>query len=259
MNTHPPVAPEPGLHGFPPDGTIFPLRDIELRILEGEHPLHAANRQAIADNWDREVAANPTLYNGRLVFQRRLSLEGDRLTGEGHLVPYSTHLWWRRQTDRSGGIHAFAWGVPVSSDGAVIAIRMGAKTANPGLVYCAAGSFEAEDVVDGRVDLAANTARELKEETGLDLRDSTTGSGWHGLGWNHGMVFFRIHRFALSAGEMLEQVRQHMRVDHEKEIEAAIAITDPDPALHCYSQFMPPILKMVLSQPASPPNPPAMP
>lgn len=166
--------------------------------------------------------------------------------GEGHLVPYATHLWWRRQADRRGGSHPFAWAVPVSSDGAVIAIRMGPRTANPGMVYCAAGSLEPVDILHGRVDVPGNMRRELREETGLDLDDSEAQGGFYGLAGDETVMLFRIHRFPWTADEMLARISAHMVQDHEQEIEAAVAIHSADPAAHRYSRFMPPMLRMVL-------------
>lgn len=240
------------LAGMPVDNSIFPVKSLRYSVLPGPHPLYVANEAAILENWAEEVKANPNLYNGQLVFQRSVRLSEGRLEGEGHLVPYATHLWWRKQKDRRGGSHAFGWAVPVSSDGAVIAIRMGPRTANPGMVYCAAGSLEREDIVDGAVNVHANMRRELLEETGLDLNHATADPGFYGMAADELIMVFRVYRFAQTAAEMLAGIRKHMRHDHEQEIEAALAITDSDPSAHRYSRFMPPILRMVLGEDAAP-------
>lgn len=232
--------------GFPPEGEIFPVKSAIFRVLPGSHPLVVENQAAIDENWKREVAANPTLFNGQLVFLRDLSLRGGNLEVEGHLVPYATHLWWRRLSHRTGGHHACAWAVPVSSDGAVIAIRMGARTANPGLVYCAAGSLEKEDVVDGYVDLEGNMLRELKEETGLDGRLARPDVQSYGVRIDGNLLVFRVYRFDETAAELLDAIREHMRNDREKEIEAALAIRDPDPDAQRYVPFMKRLLPFVL-------------
>lgn len=234
--------------GFPSDGRIFPVERAVFSVLPDPHPLIAANEDAIAENWEREVAANPSLYNGELVFQRRLSLRDGVLEAEGHLVPYAFHLWWRRLDPRHGGFHSFAWAVPVSSDGAIIAIRMGAQTANPGRVYCAAGSLEKVDIVDGVVDIEGNMLRELKEETGLDGREAMPDVMSYGVMTDSVLLVFRIYRFGQTADEMLASIRDHMRYDHEKEIEAALAIRDPDPDAHDYVPSMRLILPFVLGQ-----------
>jgi 8-oxo-dGTP pyrophosphatase MutT (NUDIX family) len=232
--------------GIPANGTIFPIAEAEYRVLPQPHPLYLKHEAEIAENWQREVAANPALYNGRLVFLRRLTLEGGRLTAEGHLVPYSTHLWWRKRADRSGGYHSYAWAVPISADGALLAIRMGPRTANPGLVYCAAGSLEAEDVVDGRVDIEGNMLRELKEETGLDGAEARPDPILHGLMMENGLLIFRVYRFGLSADEMVARVKEHMRHDHEQEIDAVLAIRSPDPDAYRYTSAMKRMLPFVL-------------
>lgn len=238
------------LSGMPVDNSIFRVESLSYRVLPGPHPLYARNEAAINAHWEEEVRANPSLYNGQLVFQSRVTFQAGRLEGEGHLVPYATHLWWRRQADRRGGSHAFAWAVPISSDGAVIAIRMGPRTANPGMVYCAAGSLEREDITDGVVDVHANMRRELREETGLDLDTAVPDPEFYGMAADEVIMVFRLYRFAQTADEMLAEIREHMRHDTEQEIEAAIAITSSDPSAHRYSRFMPPILKMVLGDPA---------
>lgn len=78
---------------------------------------------------------------------------------------------------RQGGLHLFAYPVLETSDGALVAIRMGAHTANPGQVYFAAGSLEPEDVVDGRCDIEANMRREVRRRPGSILPNPWRGRG----------------------------------------------------------------------------------
>ncbi|MGO7422925.1 NUDIX hydrolase, partial [Rhizobium ruizarguesonis] len=60
--------------GWPPEATVFPIAGVDLRILPGPHPLVIAEEPAIRENWARETAANPALFDGRMVFQRLVSL-----------------------------------------------------------------------------------------------------------------------------------------------------------------------------------------
>ena len=78
-------------------------------------------------------------------------------------------------------LHVFAMALPVGSDGGVLAGRMAAHTANAGCVYCASGAFDRDDIIDGRFDADANMAREVAEETGLDLRDAEAATGYRVL------------------------------------------------------------------------------
>ncbi len=230
------------LSAFPPEQTVFPIAGTNLRVLDGEHPLLVANRAAIRENWEREIAANPALFDGRMVLQHRLKLSEEGIASEAHTVPFSTFMWWRRQPQREGAIHLFAYPVLESSDGALVAIRMGAHTANPGQVYFAAGSLEPEDVVDGRCDIDGNMAREVMEETGLDLADAVAGEGLHASHIRRSVSIFRLFRFGMTADEMVDFIGRHMLVAEDKEIAGAVAIRSADPHAHPYNASMLPII-----------------
>lgn len=228
--------------GWPPEATVFPIAGVDLRILPGPHPLVAAEEAAIRENWARETAANPALFDGRMVFQQLISLSEDGIVGEGHVIPFSAFMWWRRQPQRLGGIHIFAYPVLESSDGALVAIRMGAHTANPGQVYFAAGSLEPEDIVDNSCDIEANMRREVQEETGLDLGRSVAGQGLFAAHANRTVTLLRLFRFDLTADEMVEQIESHMLVAEDKEIAGAVAIRSADPSAHPYNISMLPVI-----------------
>lgn len=235
--------------GWPPEKTVFPVGRIELRVLEGDHPYHTEHADAVKENWQKQQASNPALYDGRMLFQRRLSVSPDAIIGESYVSPFSTFMYWRGQSDRAGGFHVFAFGMIVSSDGAVIAIRMGQHTANPGQVYCAAGSMDENDIVDGYCDVDGNMRREVLEETGLDLSDGVADPGYFATHSDRSVTLLRVYRFRLTAEEMLARIREHMLVDEEKEIEAAVAIRSSDPTAHNYSAAMPAILAWFFGEP----------
>lgn len=228
--------------GFPPAGQVFPLAAHALVVHDGDHPWVLENQAAIEENWAREVAANPALFNGRMVFQRRLSLVDGRIEGEAYLAPFATFLHWRRLARPAGGYHLFALPLPISSDGALIAIRMGAHTANPGRVYCAAGSMDENDVVSGRCDLDFNMRREVLEETGFDIATARADAQTYAVQSDNTVTVFRRFFFDMTAQEMLDRIAAHVAADPEPEIDGALAIRDSDPAAHDYPAFMPPLL-----------------
>jgi 8-oxo-dGTP pyrophosphatase MutT (NUDIX family) len=228
--------------GWPPEHIVFPVARIELRVLDGDHPYHVEHAAAVRENWEKELVANPAFYDGRMLFQRRLSVSTEAIVGESYVSPFSTFIYWRRQAERSGGFHVFAFGVIVSSDGAVIAIRMGQHTANAGQVYCPAGSMDENDIVGGYCDVEGNMRREVLEETGLDLRDGVADPGYFATQSDRSITLIRVYRFALTADEILARIREHMLIDEEKEIEGAVAIRSADPTAHHYSAAMPAIL-----------------
>lgn len=234
------------LSDWPPEGVLFPVASVSLRVLEGEHPFHIAERAAAAENWRREVARNPKLFDGRMVFQKRLRLEDGILHGEAHLIPYSTFLWWRQQPGGAGGLHLFGFPVLVSADGALIAIRMAAGTANAGQVYFAAGSLDEGDIVDGHCDLDANMRREVLEETGLDLdREAVADPQLYAVHRDRRITLFRLFRFSMTAEEIVAAIRARAGTDDE--VEDAVIIRSADPGLHNYAPAMLPLLEWFFS------------
>ena len=235
--------------GWPPEQTVFPVAKVELRVLDGEHPYRISRRGEIASNWDAEVKANPALFDGRMVFQHRLALGEDGMRGQGHVIPFSTFMYWRKQQDRTGGIHLFSYPVIETSDNALVAIRMGAHTANPGQVYFAAGSLEPEDIISGICDLESNMRREVLEETGFDLADSTPGESFYASRFRRTVTVFKLYRFELTADEIIERISAHMVVADDKEIAGAVAIRSADHAAYPYNVAMFPIIDWYFANP----------
>ena len=234
---------------WPPEGQIFPIERFEIRVSDAPHPFAAGREEAIRENWRAEIAANPALFDGRMLLQGDVSLSRAGIVTTAHPVSFSTFLLWRKSRPHVVGHHLFGLPVIVSSDGAIIAIRMAQHTANPGKVYCAAGSLDDNDVVDGVCDLEANMVREVAEETGLDLGQATADPRLHALHFDRIITIFRFYRFSATAEELLSAIDRHMRTDTEQEIDGAVAIFDSDPARHPYAAFMPPVLAWYFDRP----------
>lgn len=232
----------PGI--WPPLENPIRVDDVDLVMSQGPHPLFSANQTAIAENWAVEASANPYLFNGDIVLQRHLTFDNGVIRGVAHVIPYSTLLWWRKQADPTGALHLFGFAVLVSSDNAIIAIRMSERTANPGQVYCAAGSLDLSDIVDGRLDLAGNMRREVREETGLDLDAAQADPHSYASHHANRIVVFRFYRFSMTADAMVARVEAHMPHDAEQEIDAVIVIRSADRDAHRYNPLMFPILDM---------------
>ena len=228
--------------GLPDQPVVFEISTIRLMVESDPHPFYLYEKDNSERNWIDEVAAQPALFNGQLLLHREIHLENGSLRAVSHLVPFSTFLWWRKQPERLGAAHLFAVAIIVSSDGALIAVKMGDHTANPGKVYCAAGSLDAHDIVGDRVDVDANMAREVAEETGLDLTHARRGDTIYGLWRDRSFTLFRYFHFPETAEQLLDAIHTHMIEDQEKEIAGPVAIWSPDPEAHNYGPFMPFVL-----------------
>lgn len=224
------------------DNIIIPVRRTMLVHSAEPHPFHIANAAEARRNWQEEVRRQPFLFDGPVALASDAVVSDGCFRAECHLVPYSTFLYWRRIRPVPGAIHVFAMALPVSSDGAVIAVRMGKRTANAGRVYCASGAFDRDDLADGRFDAAANMRREVMEETGLDLDEAVPEGGCHILPIGGTIVIFRTFRFAADARTLAERIAAHARAEADPEIAGAEVVRGPGDLTDAFQFHMPPIL-----------------
>lgn len=228
--------------GLPTDGSLHVVHSLDLLVSSDPHPLDLEAAEAVAENWEREVAANPALFNGRTILQRKIRYSDGHLTAEGHVSSFATFLWWRRQSGLAGACHLFGYPVIVSADGALVAVEMAPHTANPGQVYFAAGSLDLSDVVDGRCDIEGNMRREVMEETGLDLEAARADPVLYASYRSRRLTLLRIFRFSESADELAARINTFARDCAEPEISRAVVIRSGDPGAHGYGLAMLPIL-----------------
>jgi len=207
-----------------PRGVITPVQHVDVRLDSTPHPFELRNRDAIAANWEREHAANPALFNGRMVLLSELALRGTTLTGRCHPVNYATMLYFRKNKGDADIEHSFAFPALVSSDNKLVAIRMAQHTANPGRVYFAAGSFEPADFVDSRCDVPANMMREVMEETGLDISKAATDSRFHIYSIDSSTVIFRRYWLNRDAHSIARSIESFVATEQEPEIEGPVVI-----------------------------------
>ncbi|RJT41868.1 hypothetical protein D3227_04015 [Mesorhizobium waimense] len=207
-----------------PRNVILPVDAVDVRLDPGPHPFERDNGQAIAENWQREMEANPALFDGTVVLLSALAYYDNRLVGRCHAVKYSTFMLWRQNRQGTGAEHAYAHAMLVAGDNALVAIRMGAHTVNAGRVYFAAGSFEPIDFRDGLVDVDFNMIREVGEETGIDLSGAARGQRYHALSSPSGTVIVRRYRVAEPADEIAQRISAFVATEAEPEIEGPVII-----------------------------------
>lgn len=208
-----------------PRGIILPVASVDVRLDPEPHPFEIDNMALIEENWRLEHAANPHLYDGILTLPSELRFNADgELIGRCHLARFATMLYWRKNKGSPDIEHCFAQAALVARDGALVAVRMGAHTANAGRVYFAAGSFEPEDFVDGRADTVGNMHREVMEETGLDLTHTPREPGYHLHSINGSTMLFRRYYLGEDAETAAERIRAFVASEAEPEIEGPVVI-----------------------------------
>lgn len=207
-----------------PRNVILPVDVVDVRLDPVQHPFERDNADAIAANWTDEKALRPAIFDGTVVLLSELTYAANRLSGRCHAIRFSTFMLWRKLRSVKSAEHAFAHAMLIAGDNALVAIRMGAHTANAGKVYFAAGSFEPEDFADGLVDLDYNMAREVGEETGLKLSEAAREERCYALSAESGTVIVRRYRMKETADELAVRIRQFVAEDPDPEIEGPVII-----------------------------------
>ncbi|WP_157015767.1 NUDIX hydrolase [Mesorhizobium xinjiangense] len=211
-----------------PRNVILPVDEVGVRLDPGPHPFETANRAAIEANWRREKAANPALFDGKVVLLAQLSYRAGRIEGRCHLVRYATFLHWRSVKPVASAEHTYAHAMLAAADGALVAVRMGAHTANAGRVYFAAGSFEEADFSGAVADADFNMAREVREETGLDITRGERENRLHAYSDETGTVLFRRYHLAEDAESIAGRIRAFVASESDPEIEGPVIIRTPN-------------------------------
>ncbi len=228
---------------MPPHDRVVALNRVDLVHSAEPHPFHLANRERAAENWRSELGARPMLFDGAVMLADGASVADGVLSATCHLVPYSTFLLWRKLRPVEGTLHVFAMALPVGSDGGVLVARMAGHTANAGLVYCPCGSFDRLDIAGGRFDADANMAREVAEETGLDLGDAEAAPGYGLLETEDGLaVVVRAFRFAEETADLARRAERHIAAQSEPELAGARAVMAGDGIGPDFTPHMAPIL-----------------
>jgi 8-oxo-dGTP pyrophosphatase MutT (NUDIX family) len=159
---------------------IVALTDLDMRLEPMPWPFAEARRAEIDRHWQAFLKAKPASFNGQVFLQHGWSHDAGIYRGRYLQTDYANFLAWRDfgfpgQPMRNG----FAMAALRARDGAYLLGKMGEGTANPGMVYFAAGTPDPEDLLpDGRIDLAGSVLRELIEETGLAAEEVSVGAGW---------------------------------------------------------------------------------
>lgn len=209
---------------------LYDITDIRLRLRPGAWPIADNVRPRIEAHWATCLAANPHLWNGRVLGTIApgepggIAIEDGVLTGEAVEGDFAGFIAWRDWGFPEIGIrNLFGSALVLSSDGALILGVMGATTANAGRIYPPGGSLEPADVdARGNVGVIASIERELREETGLIASEAVmegTMAAFDGPRVSIGRVF----RFSLPADQLVAAIMADLDRQEERELERVIA------------------------------------
>jgi len=211
---------------------IHSLETVEIRLEGGRHPHEERFGEEIDRHFATRRIAKPQLHDGRTVLGTSWRIEAGRGAITCREVRYATLLHWlatptpgRPSPDAGGAIHVFASAALVSADGRLLFGQMAAHTANGGRVYFPSGSLEPADFSAGRADLAANMAREVREETGLELASAQAAAGYEVFIGDGLCSIFRRYHSRDCAAELVGRANRHIRSAADSELLHVLALS----------------------------------
>lgn len=212
------------------DGAV-PLRGLDLRLDDRAWGFAEEQRLKIARHWRALIAEKPFLWNGDVLICTAHRIEDGRLSARFCRTDYASFVAWRDWgwPDREA---CNCFGVPavVSSDGILLMGTMGPHTLNHGMAYPPSGSLEGRDIgPERRIDIEGSMAKELREETGLDLGLATPGRM---IAVSDGRRLAVARRFDMPMvfGDMENVFRAHAAAGGEQELSDVFGIRSADHA-----------------------------
>lgn len=218
--------------------TIHRVTTLDL-VVEDWHWTFAHERRSEIDQYfSAQCAANPALWNGRVLLAREPRFYGDSFSARYFNTDFASFLAWRDWGFPDPTIvNGFGMGALRGSDGGFVMGEMAAHTSNAGRIYFPSGTPDLNDIIDGRVDIAASVAREVEEETGLIPSDYTAGAVWYCVPDGPSIAMIRMLDMPLTAEDIRTRIETNLKTQAKAELHAAHVIrgvADITPAMQSY-------------------------
>lgn len=161
----------------------------------------------------------PALWNGAVLLLHRQALAGGVFHGEFLQTDFASFTAWRTWGMPEAGVYnCFAAAGMISADGAVLLGVMGEHTFNSGHIYFPCGTPDPSDIKDGKVDFECSVARELNEETGLDIAEFTAEPGWTTVVDGSLIGQIKVLRSSQSAADLRARILKHLAAEAQPEL-----------------------------------------
>ena len=214
--------------------TLFHVDRLDLSFVPKPWPFAQEKAAEIAAYFAELQRERPAIWNGRVLLMHRQVVSDGVFRGEYLETDYASFIAWRHWNAPPGIHDCFGAGAVISADNAVMLGVMGSHTANAGDIYFPAGTPDPSDIIDGKVDLAASVARELKEETGCDIGAFTVASGWTTVVDGGLICQIQTLRSIETAEALRARMLDHLTQEEEPEladIRIVRGLRDFDPAM----------------------------
>jgi 8-oxo-dGTP pyrophosphatase MutT (NUDIX family) len=213
-----------------PSNEIIRADTLRLAVTDIPWALAADNAAAIRSHFDHRKTANASFYDGQVFVLRDIRRDGSDIEALLSLERFSSFLYWRDGNAHDDAtLDGFGSALVQSAEGHVLAIKASPGTLNAGRVYLPGGFIDARDVrSDQTIDIDASIARELAEETGLDVRSLSRRPGY--LVARHGRhcCFCIAYRADMGTEPLRRAMLAGAERDAEREVADVVVIRNLD-------------------------------
>ncbi len=214
---------------LPTDG-LTRIETVRARVSTAPWPLAVDHAGAIGAHWRRRLAENRAFYDGQVFVLRQLAIAPPRVDAVFSLERFSAFLYLRDHPHLAcDSLDGFCSAVIRSADGAVLVGKTSATTLNAGRLNVPGGFLDARDArPDGTIDIDASAARELAEETGLDVRSLTRHPGYRIVRAGRLCSFAVTYQSALDATTLRGVMLEGLARDSQRELSDVVILRDPN-------------------------------
>jgi len=201
------------------DVVIRRVTTLDLKVEPWDWPFAHQRRDEIAAHFAERQREKPGLWNGRVLLGRNPRFTDGLFEASYFETDFASLLAWRDWgfADRTA-FNGFGMGALRAADGAFVLGEMGAHTANAGRLYFPAGTPDLADVSNGELDLAANVAREVEEETGLSPSDYQAAAHWDCVVTGATIALMRVLDAPEAGDELQRRIEANLAAQDEPEL-----------------------------------------
>jgi 8-oxo-dGTP pyrophosphatase MutT (NUDIX family) len=158
---------------------IVPIERVEITVGPWEWEFAVKRRAEIDAHFAARKERQPALWNGRVLLLRDYGIENGLLRGLSFETDFASFVAWRDWNFPDRDVfNVFGMAAMRGADGGYLLGEMADHTASAGFLYFPCGTPDPKDVTDGMLDLGGSAARELFEETGIDIATLSPLPGW---------------------------------------------------------------------------------
>jgi 8-oxo-dGTP pyrophosphatase MutT (NUDIX family) len=208
---------------------IARLDAVEIVVQPWTWSFAQARRMDMDSHFAALQRERPALWNGRVLLLHRYARENGVLRGASFETDYASFLAWRDWGCPAAGVfNVFAEAALQSADGAFLLGQMAPFTSLAGQWVFPGGTPDRDDISPGgMLDLAGSVARELLEETGLDIGICKVEPGWTLVRDGGFVALLKRVRVNESAEQLRANIMHHLASEAEPEFSAIRIVRGP--------------------------------